>query len=1158
MGMAIGPWAAGRCLECNCATGINELRRQVAQGGGGHGRGGKPARPVSQRPPSKQDPGGLLLTLMKLEKESEGRAYELIKLRTLILKCEKERGDAQAKAHQLSDQNAELEESLARANKELSVIHKDQANKRSLARANKELSVVHKDQANKRSLARANKELCMVHKDQANKRVNGWLEGAKGLSTVLAIGQQGMDDELALESPSQPVPVKSFHDVAGEEAAATAVASDVDGQQGQQLHTLGAEVAHYKQLAQHAEKELAEALAANQAVLYDRDKLTLRVAELEKSGSKNSGGQGSIRSGKTLSGLNPAAAGAAAAAAGAAIGTKISTSSSQRGRQADAVNISKMTDVKSLQELITKMREENEYTLQLKHVEIDHLRYQAEQLEKEKTEAEEKLRRDIATLSKELEIQMSSEVLSELLTKSAAAETALPQPSQAFSDSLGTKKGGPGQEAGGAKAIPPGMVPHGAGPASNTGGAASNRDQGVAGLKEALAKANSELEHMTAQRDEMATQLVTSAKQGQSKPTPARANTPEAGGETSTGLTAKYEEEVSHFRRQLSEADAELEVTRKRAVVAEEKMIAALAELADAMKAAETASKLSPADLAALAEKESRLAAALKRAESAESSLKEAQAQVVRVEGKLSQEESARATLEGEVAEIESKRVAAEDKLSHAESSRASLEGKLAEIESKRVAAESRLSQVESTQAAVECKVADKVADARKHASGAEEERDEGKKQVSSLQAQLAASLASAASSEADVAKLTQLEHLQIELDTLKANSSKSSSKLEAELSQATQEANKSAATVASLAAQLAVAKEETQKVDAELAKAKKDASEANGKLDEQVASAIARLEADLSHAKAETNASTKQLEASLASAKQDASSTKAKLEKELSCATSVAASETARLAAEVVALQAASREAAEVAGGKRDSWQAEKSRLEAAVQAGKEELSRLLKDLESERSAHASTTGSLAEKQDALSRLEAELAELKESHREELARLAGSHEEAVGAARAEHEIALAAMRQEKELSESSLEQVVKGLSQELESERSSKEKGHEGALKAMKGGHMAEVRWMMAKHDEGALKAMKGGHMAEGALKAMQGGHMAEVRSMKAKHDEGALKAMKGGHMAEVRSMMAKHDEGALKAMKGGHMAEVRSMMAKHDEVLKADLMLC
>ncbi|KAG1666473.1 hypothetical protein FOA52_004855 [Chlamydomonas sp. UWO 241] len=134
-------------------------------GGGGKGGGdtpsGSPMRVDSHAPapppgarPSQAGgrKAGLLQTLSKMEHESESRAYELINLRVLVLKLEKDREDALADVKKMADSAAENDEEVARAKAELAILRRE----------------------------------------MTRMRVAGWLEDASGLSTVRS-GAGGME-----------------------------------------------------------------------------------------------------------------------------------------------------------------------------------------------------------------------------------------------------------------------------------------------------------------------------------------------------------------------------------------------------------------------------------------------------------------------------------------------------------------------------------------------------------------------------------------------------------------------------------------------------------------------------------------------------------------------------------------------------------------------------------------------------------------------------------------------------------------------------------------------------------------------------------------------------------------------------------------------------
>ncbi|MEW5303757.1 MAG: hypothetical protein WDW36_006417 [Sanguina aurantia] len=77
------------------------------------------------RPRPQREQQGLLQTLSKVEQQSEDRAFEIIKLRTLVLRIEKEREDARATARQLTEHCTELKHGFAAAAEELQALHKE-------------------------------------------------------------------------------------------------------------------------------------------------------------------------------------------------------------------------------------------------------------------------------------------------------------------------------------------------------------------------------------------------------------------------------------------------------------------------------------------------------------------------------------------------------------------------------------------------------------------------------------------------------------------------------------------------------------------------------------------------------------------------------------------------------------------------------------------------------------------------------------------------------------------------------------------------------------------------------------------------------------------------------------------------------------------------
>ena len=243
-----------------------------------------------------------------------------------------------------------------------------------------------------------------MHKEQASNRVHGWLEGASGLSTVLAIEDPGgplsPPAGIVAESPFKPpvlIPTAAAKATAAAEAAEAAAAAE----QRSEPPDWQTELLSYKQRASHMEAELMQAMAANQDISEQKDALAARVAELEKSGGKSPMVAVGTRSTGRKSNNNAAAvAAAAAAAAEAAIGdmepppldpfSKRSLSCMSSNRMAsqllescgeDAVS-GLLMDASQLQVHLAGIKEQHEHLLQLKAVEIDHLRYQYEQLGK--------------------------------------------------------------------------------------------------------------------------------------------------------------------------------------------------------------------------------------------------------------------------------------------------------------------------------------------------------------------------------------------------------------------------------------------------------------------------------------------------------------------------------------------------------------------------------------------------------------------------------------------------------------------------------------------------------------------------------------------------------------------------------------------------------
>lgn len=141
--------------------GMGPKKPGAPPGFGGHGFGMLPTPPTAykpQAPPSGRKQQGLLQTINKLEQESEDRAFELIRLRTLVLKLEKEKEDAVTVCEEMKREFTELQQELSKTSTDLQV------------------------------LKREHNEL----------KCRQWLEGAQGLSTVRTA--------LLAGSPSSRVP----------------------------------------------------------------------------------------------------------------------------------------------------------------------------------------------------------------------------------------------------------------------------------------------------------------------------------------------------------------------------------------------------------------------------------------------------------------------------------------------------------------------------------------------------------------------------------------------------------------------------------------------------------------------------------------------------------------------------------------------------------------------------------------------------------------------------------------------------------------------------------------------------------------------------------------------------------------------------------------
>eukprot|EP00798_Chlamydomonas_sp_ICE-L_P013799 gene13799-19712_t len=570
----------------------------------------KPSRapPSGAKPRQKSErPGkaGLLLTLTKLEQESEVRAFELIKLRTLVLKCEKERGDALAQVKQLEEANTELQEALDKANSEL-------------------------------------------HKHALKEQVGGWLSSSQ-LPALDVEGLQPDGDGDGPPSPSLPAPCKLFHGNGGEltsvaQAAAKAVTSDQPStseaaeatpEKGAapvsllttpamrkgasleaQLQEMGTELLSYQQRSKKAEAELLQALEANDAILQDNADLSERVSELEKVPVK------AQKSGKSFSAhLASATAGAGIGAEGSGVGGK-------------------------------------------------------------ESEDLEKLTREVKALSDELErLEVSPETITDLLTAAASAFNSglgLPQPDCSFYTVLSPLHEAPSPPS---NTTPPSRarsIQHRAPSqhvstdgtvAGQAGGAGLTQVPELAAatiqimaLKEQLAKCELELEHVTASRDIVAAQLLTSAQQAKphhmggagrplgnpfanpnkpSGPRPHKSGGGKSGGpRAEVSVSVIYEEEVSRLRRQLSEVTANLTETTQKLDAAEARSLALEAELspavnlsvveADGLVANPAGASTTASSTKALAEEQEsvaktkmQLAGALKEIESLKASLKE-------------------------------------------------------------------------------------------------------------------------------------------------------------------------------------------------------------------------------------------------------------------------------------------------------------------------------------------------------------------------------------------------------------------------------------------------------------------------------------------------------------------------------------------------------
>eukprot|EP00201_Polytomella_parva_P000994 CAMPEP_0175072882 /NCGR_PEP_ID=MMETSP0052_2-20121109/20190_1 /TAXON_ID=51329 ORGANISM="Polytomella parva, Strain SAG 63-3" /NCGR_SAMPLE_ID=MMETSP0052_2 /ASSEMBLY_ACC=CAM_ASM_000194 /LENGTH=146 /DNA_ID=CAMNT_0016340503 /DNA_START=160 /DNA_END=597 /DNA_ORIENTATION=+ len=133
--------------------------RNPTQAPSQHGQGTNSSRRAGYAP-SNRKPDNFQQTLRRLEEDAENHQYEIIRLRTLVLKLEKEREDGCCQIDNLKQQNNELERDLTRA-----------------------LSDV-------QQLKRENNEL----------RCRQWMEGAQGLSTIRA---------AILAVPSSPSPYPS-------------------------------------------------------------------------------------------------------------------------------------------------------------------------------------------------------------------------------------------------------------------------------------------------------------------------------------------------------------------------------------------------------------------------------------------------------------------------------------------------------------------------------------------------------------------------------------------------------------------------------------------------------------------------------------------------------------------------------------------------------------------------------------------------------------------------------------------------------------------------------------------------------------------------------------------------------------------------------------
>ncbi|GAX75292.1 hypothetical protein CEUSTIGMA_g2737.t1 [Chlamydomonas eustigma] len=399
----------------------------------------------------KQQQNGLLQTLSKVEQQSEKRAYELINLRTLVLRLEKEREDALATAKHVKEENAELREELTHVQSELAILHKEQTRMRvngwldnasglSTVRAaaaasagggGEGLASANEPSAAAPADAEKEEEGTAVHAAgaggsnvQLTKTASLLTEGAlEALNSAppaaAAAGGVSIPPSPAGAIPASPQIPSSVAGAASEAGLVSGVSSPKLGTQNSKgaaaikseaehsvkTHLLDADVDQLQQAVRQLQAELAQAKAVQQQAIRDKAAAESRSKELRLE----------------LEGLENEKIAAAATSSLTLGRSKTGPSGARNAPSISGMAFLHPSDTEALEKLredMAKMVEDKDSVIQLRQVEIDHLKYQHTLANKEKDEHLQKLLGDNDGLRRKAqEMELKVEQLGKQITE---------------------------------------------------------------------------------------------------------------------------------------------------------------------------------------------------------------------------------------------------------------------------------------------------------------------------------------------------------------------------------------------------------------------------------------------------------------------------------------------------------------------------------------------------------------------------------------------------------------------------------------------------------------------------------------------------------------------------------------------------------------------